>query len=62
MWLIITHYQAHRELSAIWVLLHTMACIGNTIQSLIENGCFFFLINLDFYVFIKKKSLHQRPN
>ena len=24
-WLIITHYQAHRKLSAIWALLHTMA-------------------------------------
>ena len=28
--------------------------IGNTIQSLIENGSDFFKINLDFYVFIKK--------
>ena len=27
--------------------------VGNTIQSLIENGFDFFRINLDFYVFIK---------
>ena len=27
--------------------------VGNTIQSLIENGFDFFKINLDFYVFIK---------